>query len=405
MSSRNPFLDGSRSVFKNAKTMDQGWVPDYNKEDEVLPCRDEEIQSLTALYRPVIMESGGIGLNSLIIGDGGVGKTITAKYFGRMFRDAIFAKDVPAVAEYIDCNEHSTRNSILREVLKKFSISTGRGYSDPELMKQLMGYIKMNKAYLFLILDECHKLPHDDLLSFLNASITFGSDNVSMSILCISRGNDWLRFATERLTSRIQKTYHFQPYDYPHCYTILQYRNRLAFHPATFEEELLELIAEYAAKEKSMRHGIEIMRQVALHLDEQGQSESTPEMIRTAAGNAISNYDTELLNLLKNEHEFLVLLSIARYFRFQPKTYITTAEINDEYLVLCEEYVLEPLKFATLKRYIVKLEKHGLLSKKFALPEGKERGRESRYGIMGFSAEVLEDQLTKMMDNVFGHKA
>ena len=54
MSSRNPF-EGS-TVFKNAKTFDQGWTPDYTKENETLPCRDEEIQSLTALYRPIIME-------------------------------------------------------------------------------------------------------------------------------------------------------------------------------------------------------------------------------------------------------------------------------------------------------------------------------------------------------------
>jgi cell division control protein 6 len=399
MSSRNPF-DGT-SVFKNAKTFDQGWTPDYKKPEEELPCREEEISSLTALYRPVILEEGKVGLNSIIVGRGGVGKTITSKYFGRMFKDALISKINEVVAEYIDCNEHSTRNSILREILKKFKISTGRGYSDPELMKQLIGYIKMNNAYLFLILDECHKLPHDDLLSFLNASITFGSGNVNMSILCVTRSNDWLRYSTERLTSRIQKSYNFRPYRYPECLKILQYRARLAFHPGTFSDDVLEFVAEFAAKHKNMRHGVELLRQVAHHLDEKGLSEATPEMVRKAAGNAISNYDTELLNLLKSEHEFLVLLAISRYFRNQPKSYITTAEINDEYNVLCEEYKIDPLKFATLKRYIVRLEKLGLLSKSFALPEGKERGRESRYSLLGFSAEVLEDQLTKMFDNHF----
>ena len=399
MSSRNPFAGST--VFKSPKTFDQGWTPDYSKETESLPCRDDEILSLTALYRPVIMEGGQVGLNSVIIGRGGVGKTVTTKYFGRMFRDALYQKDVDVVAEYIDCNEHSTRNSILREVLKKFKISTGRGYSDPELMKQLIGYMRMNNGYLFLILDEVHKLPHDDLLSFLNASITFGSGNVNMSVLCVSRSQDWLRFSTERLTSRIQKTYNFRPYTHPECFKILKFRSRLAFHPGTFSEDVIELISDFATKNKNMRHGIEILRQVAIHLDEKGLTEATPEMVRVAAGNAISNYDTELLNFLKSEHEFLVLLSIARYFRSQPKSYITTAEINEEYQVLCEEYKMDPLKFATLKRYIVRLEKLDLLSKKFALPEGKERGRESRYGLMGFSAEILEGQLTKMMNNVF----
>jgi Cdc6-like AAA superfamily ATPase len=395
----NPFFNG-KTVFKNASTFDQGWAPNWQAENEKIPCRDEEINSMSALYRPVLAENGNYGLNSIILGRGGVGKTVTAKYFGRMFRDAAI-KNMDFLAEYIDCNEHSTRNSILREVLKKFKISTGRGYSDPELMKQLVSHIKLHNQYLFLILDECHKLPHDDLLSFLNASITFGSKNVRMSFMCISRAEDWLKYSTERLTSRIQKVYKFKPYNLQDSYTILDYRNKLAFYSGTFPDNILKMIASIVEQEKNMRIGIEIMRRIALHLDEKGLSEATSEMVRTAGGNTISNYDTELLNYLSNTHEYLVLLAVARYFKNNDKTYITTNEINDEYQVLCEEYDLEALKFATLKRYISKIEKFHLLHKTFALPEGKERGRESRYNLLEYSAETLEDQLTKMLDATF----
>ena len=396
---KNPFFEG-KTVFKSASTFDQGWAPNWQEENEKLPCRDEEINSMSALYRPVLAEQGNYGINSIILGRGGVGKTVTAKYFGRMFRDAAI-KDLDFLAEYIDCNEHSTRNSILREVLKKFKISTGRGYSDPELMKQLVSHIKINNQYLFLIMDECHKLPPDDLLSFLNASITFGSKNVRMSFLCISRAEDWLRYSTERLTSRIQKVYHFKPYNFQDSYEILKYRNRLAFYGETFPENILKMIAVIIEKEKNMRVGIEIMRRIALHLDENNLSEATPEMVRTAGGNTISNYDTDLLNYLSSKHEYLVLLAVARYFKNNSKTYITTNEINDEYQVLCEEYEIDALKFATLKRYISKIEKLQLLHKTFALPVGKERGRESRYNLLEYSAKVLEEQLTKLLNNTF----
>ncbi|MCP4764031.1 MAG: AAA family ATPase [archaeon] len=394
---KNPFE--GKTVFKAASTFDQGWSPDWQK--DTLPCRDETINSLTALYRPVLNEGGNLNINSLIIGKGGIGKTITSRYFGKMFRDAAIKADLNMLAEYIDCNEHSTKNSILREVLSKLKISTGRGYSDPELMKQLVSHLKNNNRYLFLILDEVHKLEHDDLLSFLNASITFGSHNVRMSFLCITRASDWLRFSTERLTSRIQKNYTMKPYNAKESFEILKFRCRLAFYPETFTDEELQMIAVVAEKEKNMRVGIEIIRRVALRLDEEGLDHASSEMIREAGGNTISNYDTNLLNYLSNEHEYMVLLSVARFFKNNDQTYITTIQINEQYEVVCEEYKINALKFATLKRYIKKIEDFGLLSKSFALPEGKERGRESRYNLNEYSAGKLEEQLTKILNDLY----
>lgn len=394
----NPFKS-QKTVFKDASTFDQGWTPRWQEED--LPCREEEIKSLTALYKPVINQEGNYCVNSIILGRGGVGKTITARYFGRMFRDAALESGIDMTAEYVDCNENSTRNAVLREVLRKLRVSTGRGYSDPELMKQLVSHLKMKNKYLFLILDEVQKLEHDDLLAFLNASITFGSHNVRMSFLCVSRSNDWLKYSTERLTSRIQKVYKFDFYREPDAYTILKFRDRLAFYSGTFSDDIIRMIAKMSAKEKNMRSGIEIMRRVALHLDENNKSEATPEMVREAGGNAISNYDTNLLNYLSNEHEYLVLLAVARFFMHSDQTYLTSSDIYEQYELLTEEYEINPLKFATLKRYIKRIEEYNLLSKTFALPEGKKRGRESRYSLNNFTAEKLEEQLSKMLEHLF----
>jgi Cdc6-like AAA superfamily ATPase len=305
-------------------------------------------------------------------------------------------------AEYIDCNEHSTRNSILREVLGKLKISTGRGYSDPELMKQMVAHLKFDKKYMFLILDEVHKLEHDDLLAFLNSSITFGIQNVRFSILCVSRSEDWLKYSSERLTSRIQKVYQFKPYKFDEAYKILKFRDRLAFYGDTFNDDCIAMIATITATEKNMRNGIEIMRQVALHMDENNLSNATPEMIRKAGGNIISNYDTDLLNYLNSEQDYLILLSVARFLKNKNRPYVTTVDINEQYQIVCEEYTkIVPLKFATLKRYIKKLEGFGLINKSFALPDGKERGRESRYELNEYAAEKLDEQLTKILDNLY----
>ncbi|MHA1872238.1 MAG: Cdc6/Cdc18 family protein [Promethearchaeota archaeon] len=394
----NPF-ERKRTVFKDASTFDQGWTPNW--EEHELPCRERELDSLTSLYYPVIESGGSYSINSLILGRGGVGKTVTAKYFARMFKDAAISKGMNCIIEYIDCNEHSTRNAILRELLKRFKLSNGRGYSDPELMKQLIAYIFKTRSYLFTILDEIHNLKQEDLLSFLNASITFGSKNVRMSFLCISRSSDWLNYSTERITSRIQKIYNFKWYTYEEALKILKFRHKLAFYADTFPEDVLKMIARICEDEKNVRVGLEIMREVALHLDENGLSQATPEMIRLAGKELISNYDTDLLNYLKNTHEYLILLAIARYFKYNEDTYMTTSQIYENYSAIAEEYNQPKLKFATMKRYLLHLENIKLIRKEYGVPEGKDRGRESRYYLTDFSAEVLEDQINKMLNELF----
>ena len=86
-----------KSVFKSLSSLDKSWVP------EKLLCRDEDLSTLIVNYRRILEEEEQPSINCLILGKGGVGKTCTARYFGKNFRTVAIEKDVNIFVEYFDC--------------------------------------------------------------------------------------------------------------------------------------------------------------------------------------------------------------------------------------------------------------------------------------------------------------
>ena len=160
----------TESVFKDQKSLNQAWVP---KKKQKLLARDSEIKKLTAIHRPIIDAQGAFSVNTLVLGTGGIGKTLTVRFFGRKFREAVLKRDIKLTIEYYDCLQHRTKSSILRNISERLHYSAGHGYSDNEIMEQISKELKNREESLLIILDEVHNLSSNYILALFNASIGF----------------------------------------------------------------------------------------------------------------------------------------------------------------------------------------------------------------------------------------
>ena len=77
------------------------------------------------------------------------------------------------------------------------------GYSDNEIIVQILQHLEKQKQYLLIVLDEVHNIPAEDILALLNSSIGFGSKYSRFSIICVSRPSDWYKVENEKIMSRI----------------------------------------------------------------------------------------------------------------------------------------------------------------------------------------------------------
>ncbi|MFX0012098.1 MAG: Cdc6/Cdc18 family protein, partial [Candidatus Hermodarchaeota archaeon] len=272
---RKPFM--KKSIFKSASSLDMSYVP------ENLYCRDEAINKLIFNFRRILDEEEQPSVNCLILGKGGVGKTCTARWFGKNFRNVALEKDVNLFTEYYNCINFRSKSKIIRELLAKHTHGSGRGFSDDEALKLILKQLIREKSYMLLVIDEVHLLRPDEILAFLDIAETYGHQNAKLSIILISRNKDWMRIETERILSRLNEKIKLKPYKYEEAKQILEYRAELAFKEYVVNDDILSMVSQIVTDHQDMRHGIEILRKSGLYADKEGLDRINADIIREAS--------------------------------------------------------------------------------------------------------------------------
>ncbi len=381
----------TESVFKKQRTLNQAWVPE---KDQKLHCRDDEIKRLLAIHRPLIKAKGEFSINTLILGKGGIGKTLTARYFGRNFKRVALKYEVKITVEYYDCLQHRTKSSILRNISERLHYSAGHGYSDNEIMQQILKELKKRNESLLIILDEAHNLSSEDLLALLNSSIGFGERNSRFCIICVSRPADWYKVDNEKISSRMQDKITMESYSKEEALKILIYRRNLAFREGILEDFVVELIADIVVENKNMRTGIDIMRACGIRADEKKLSQIDSDMILESRNDINPTFRGEIIDRLKT-HEKLTLWAIARTLDFTKVPYTKVEAAYENYEVLCAELETKPHVAMSFRKYIRNLADVKAIVKDYLNPTKDKKGRQLQLKLTDISASKLIEYFEK----------
>jgi len=383
-----------KSVFKSSSSLDLSFVP------EKLHCRDNTITSLIYNFRRIIEEEAQPSINCLMLGKGGVGKTVTAKYFGRNFKNIALEKDLEVFLEYFNCIHFRSKSKIIREILGKYTHGSGRGFSDDEALKLILTKLINTKGYMLLIIDEVHLLSSDEVLALLDIAETYGHQNTRLSIILISRTNDWMKIETERILSRLNEKIVLKPYNYEESKQILQYRSELAFKEYVVSENIIEMISEITTQHKNMRHGIEILRKSGLYADKEGLNKITADMIREASNDVYPTFRGEIVDQLSDQ-ELLALYGITRSLINNDEPYTLVDDAYEEYQVICESYDIDTHVKMSFRKYVRSLNDLKVIASKTVRIEDAQRGRHLEITLLDIPARKLEELLVEIFDRKF----
>ena len=377
-----------KSVFRQLSSLDKSIVP------EKLHCRDNELSTLIVNYRRILEEKEQPSINCLILGKGGVGKTCTARYFGKNFKTIAIEKDVNFFLEYFDCINFRSKSKIIRELLAKYTHGSGRGYSDDEALKLILSKLIRENGYMLLLIDEVHLLKPDEVLAFLNIAETFGHQNAKLSILLICRGADWMRIENERILSRLNERIEFKPYNFEEAMQILTYRSETALTENVIDEDLLTMVSQIVVENQNMRHGIEIVRKSGLYCDKEGLDQITADIIREASDDVYPTFRAEIIDGLKDQ-ELLAMLGIVRSLMNNGTPFALVDDAFEEYQSICESYSIEPHVKMSFRKYVRQLNQLKIIASKTVRIEDATRGRHLEITLLdipaGKLAELLED--------------
>ncbi len=385
---------GQQSVFRQAASLDLSYVPPK------LYCRDEVIKSLIYNYRRILEEKEPPSINCLLLGKGGVGKTVTAKYFGKNFRSIALEKDVNLFIEYYNCINFRSKSKIIRELLAKYTHGSGRGFSDDEALKLILTKLINDDAYMFLVIDEVQILKSEDVLAFLDIAETFGHHNAKLSILLVSRIKDWMKIETERILSRLNEKIKLKPYDFDDSNLILQYRSEIAFKENVINDDILAMISQIVVENKNMRHGIEILRKSGLYADKEGFNRISADMVREASNEVYPTFRGDVIDKL-NEQELLALYGIVRTLINNDEPYALVDDAFEEYNAVCESYSIEPHVKMSYRKYVRQLRDLKIIASKTVRIEDAQRGRHLKITLLDIPPRKLEELLEDLFEKKF----
>jgi cell division control protein 6 len=382
------------SVFKQASSLDLSYVPPK------LFCRDETIKSLIYNYRRILEEKEQPSINCLLLGKGGVGKTVTSKYFGRNFKNIALERDVNLFVEYYNCINFRTKSKIIRELLAKYTHGSGRGYSDDEALKLILSKLVADKIYMFLIIDEVQFLSPEDVLAFLDVAETYGHHNAKLSILLVSRTKEWMRIENEKILSRLNEKIKLKPYNFEDALKILNYRSEIAFKENVVNDDILEMVAQIVVESKDMRHGIEILRKSGLYADREGLNRITADMVREGSNEVYPTFRADVIDKLSDQ-ELIALYGIVKSLINKGEPYTLVDDAYEEYKIICENYSLETHVKMSFRKYIRTLKQLKIIASKTVRIEDAERGRHLNITLLDIPALKFEEYLTELFQKKF----
>jgi len=384
----------TKSVFNQANSLDMSYVP------EKVYCRDEVINNLIYNFRRILEEETQPSVNTLLLGPGGVGKTCTARYFGRNFKTIALEKDVNVFVEYYNCINFRSKSKIIRELLAKYTHGSGRGFSDDEALKLILKQLIREKGYMLLIIDEVHLLRSDEILAFLDIAETYGHQNAKLSIILISRNKDWMTIETERILSRLNEKIRLKPYNYEESKQILEYRSDLAFKEYVVDDDILSMISQIVTDHENMRHGIEILRKSGLYADREGLDSINADLIRSASNEVYPTFRGEIVDQL-NDQELFALFGIARSLIIKDEPFTLVDDAFVEYQVISETYSIDPHVKMSFRKYIRTLNQLKIIASKTVRIEEAERGRHLEITLLDIPALKLEEFLIEIFNKKF----
>ena len=351
-----------RSVFKDQGKLSFDYVP------EKMVHREAQMQRLFSYFRPIV--EAGVSSNAFLYGPVGTGKTHSAKRFCVDFKK--YAEEKGRALDYmpVNCRKNLGDDAVLLTLVRHFDAHfPDRGFSISEKLETLRRHLEKNRLHFIVILDEVDALLKksgaDLIYSFARIAEESAAAKGNISMMLISQRPNALDYmdAAALSTFRRSNVVEFPKYNYEELRDIMADRVRLAMHPGTVDEDMVDMIADIASELGDARYAIELLDKAGMLADEEESDSVTAEDVRGAKSQVHPTGLEERLGLLDTPKK-LVLLAIARKIR--RKAFITMGEAEEAYKLVCEEYGEKRRAHTQFWKYVGDLDALGLIDTKLS---------------------------------------
>ncbi|MBQ3735872.1 MAG: AAA family ATPase [Candidatus Methanomethylophilaceae archaeon] len=359
-------FDRGSTIIKDASKLTFDYVP------VELINRDAEMETLEMIMRPVVDTAASE--TAFVAGNIGSGKTATVKRFCMDMLDYCGRHNVPFGYILINCRQKTTDASILVQLIRYFDRDfPDKGFSPADMLLVLRKHIVKSGKRMLIVLDEVDSLIKRGSTDLIYQITRFSDDDynkVSLSLILISQEYVLNKIDKASLsTFKSANTIRFRKYNKEDLVAITASRAKLALVDGTFDDEIIDFIADIAADTGDARVAIDLLDKSARFAENGSAGAIMAEDVRSAKNlmyNLVSASNLRQFGMNK----LLVLLAVSRCIK--NKTYVSQKAVENTYAVVCEEYETPAKGHTQFWSYIIAMEKEGFIKtfKQFDHAEG-----------------------------------
>jgi archaeal cell division control protein 6 len=338
------------SIFRDRSKLSPRYIP------EELPHRQAQIEQIVHVFSEASRDPEKFPLTILqVIGPAGIGKTSTVIRSCKMLEEQFARSRLALKTAYINLKlQGGNKYAIYRFLLERIAPELpAQGLSAEEMLRYLLRYLRENRQYALIVMDEIDyliKTSKDSSIIYdltrLNEFEPDRSCNVK-GVVFIARSTEFYsRLDSAELSTLGRVPMEFKPYSLRQVSDILESRCAQAFNPRAIGSDVIDKVSSITTSTEvnsDVRYALDLLLYAGNLAESQGAGRVTLDHVRKVHGQVHPSITTEEIEQLSRNH-LISLVAVVRALRAKRKPYVELKDVRLHASELAEQLSVKKLE-------------------------------------------------------------
>ena len=322
------------AIFRDRSKLSPRYVP------EELPHRQAQIQQMVHVFSDAVRDPDKFPLTVLqAVGAAGIGKTSTVLRSSKILEEQFAKSRLTLKTAYINLKlQGGNKFAIYRFLLERIAPELpAQGLSAEEMLRYLLRYLRENKQYALIVMDEIDYLiktsKDTGIIYDLTRLNEFEPDkpcNVK-GVIFIARSTEFYgKLDSAELSTLGRFPMEFHPYTIQQVSDILESRAGQAFSPKAIGSDVIDKVSSITTSAEvngDVRYALDLLLYAGNLAESQGIGRVTLDHVRKVHGQMHPSITNEELDQLSNNH-LVSLTALVRALRGKKKPYVELKDVR-----------------------------------------------------------------------------